>query len=179
LSIFRRDEPLHVRLARQGGISLDGETPAPRLPAWDAAGIHGVQRPREWDAVVTVEAPEIDAERALFVVLKNGDLIVEEGPDNLEKLAARVESELAPPFRAEAVRREEGLWAVAARSVAIVDLAGVTGDEIELTMHRGERTLVVDGQPAFGTIPQLERPEHVVRARRVDGALWEVTVDKL
>jgi hypothetical protein len=68
---------------------------------------------------------------------------------------------------------------VAARSVAIVDLAGVTGDEIELTMHGGERTLVVDGDPSFGTIPQLERPEHVVRARRIDGALWEVTVDKL
>ncbi len=179
MSLFRREEPLHVRLAREGGISLDGEAADPRRPPWDAAGIHGLQRPREWDAVVTVEAPEIDAERAVFVVLKGGDLIVEEGPDDLEKLAAGVESELAPPFRAEAVRREGGLWAVAARSVAVLDLAGVTGDEIELTMHNGERTLVVDGEPSFGTIPQLERPEHVVRARRLDGALWEVTVDKL
>jgi hypothetical protein len=179
MSLFRRGEPLHVRLAREGGISLDGETAAPLRPAWDTAGIHGLQRPREWDAVITVEAPEIDAEKAVFVVLKGGDLIVEEGPDNLEKLAAAVESELAPPFRAEAVRREEGLWAVAARSVVVLDLPGVTGDEIELTMHGGERTLVVDGEPSFGTIAQLERPDHVVRARRIDGALWEVTVDKL
>jgi hypothetical protein len=179
VSIFRRQEPLHVRLAREGGISLNGETTEPRRPPWDTAGIHGLQRPRQWDAVVTVEAPEIDAEKAVFVVLKGGDLIVEDGPDNLEKLAAGVESELATPFRAEAVRREGGLWAVAARSVVIVDLAGVTGDEIELTMHNGERTLVVDGEPSFGTIPQLERPDHVVRAHRIDGALWEVTVDRL
>jgi hypothetical protein len=178
VSIFRR-EPLHVRLAREGGISLDGETAPPPRPSWDAAGIHGLQRPREWDAVVTVEAPAIDAEKAVFVVLKDGDLIVEDGPDNLEPLATAVESRLTPPFRAEAVRREGGLWAVAARSVSVLDLPGVSGDEIELTMHDGERTLVVDGESAFGTIPQLERPGHVVRARRIGDDLWEVTADKL
>jgi hypothetical protein len=179
LSLFRRREPLHVRLAREGGIPLDGQVAETPRPPWDSAGVHGLQRPRQWDAVVTVEAPEIDAENAVFVVMKGGDVIVEAGPDNVEKLAKGVESELAPPFRAEAVRREGGLWAVAARSVVVLDLEGVAGDEIELTMHGGERTLVVDGEPSFGTIPQLERPEHVVRARRIDGALWEVTVDKL
>ena len=160
-------------------MSLDGEPPAPSRPPWDTAGIHGLHRPKEWDAVVTVEAPEIDAKRAVFVVLSGGDLIVEEGPENVEKLAVGVESELAAPFRVEAVRREEGLWAVAARSVAVLDLPGVTGDEIELSSHGGSRTLIVDGEPSFGTIPQLEQPERVVRARRLDGELWEVTVDRL
>jgi hypothetical protein len=41
-------------------------------------------------------------------------------------------------------------------------------------MHGGERTLLVDGERAFGSVPALERPEHVVRARRIDGDLWEV-----
>ena len=70
-------------------MSLDGEQPAIR-PSWDAAGIHGNPQPRQWDAVVTVDAPEIEGDRAAFVALAGGDLVVEEGPDDLEPLATRV-----------------------------------------------------------------------------------------
>jgi len=160
-------------------MSLGDQPPGRIGPSWDEVGIHGVHRPKEWDAVVTVEAPEIDADRVLFVVLPGGDLVIDEGPDNLEPLATALEADLAPPFRAEAVRRDGGLWAAAARSVALIDLPGVTGTEIELTSHRGERTLVIDKNPTFGTIPALERPEHVVRAHRLDGETWEVTFDRL
>lgn len=177
MSLFRRGEPLHVRLAREGGLSLEGEPP-PR-PPWDTAGIHGLHRPREWDAVVTAEVPGLEGNRARFVALSRDDLLVEEGPDDVEPLAVAVEGELAPPYRAEAVRRDGDLWAIAARAIGVVELPGVAGDEIELTAHGGERTLVVDGQPAFGTIPALERPEHVVRARRLDGESWEVVVNPL
>jgi hypothetical protein len=41
-------------------------------------------------------------------------------------------------------------------------------------VHGGERSLLVDGERSFGGLPALERPEHVVRARRLDGDLWEV-----
>ena len=58
-------------------------------------------------------------------------------------------------------------------------LPGVEGNEIELSMHEGDHTLVVDGQPAFGSISDLERPEHVARARRLDGETWEVRFDPL
>ena len=177
MGLFRRAEPLHVRLAREGGLS-PGDAPAPRAP-WDAAGIHGIQRPREWDTVLTVEAPEIEGDRARFVALSRDDLLVEEGPDDVEVLATAIEARLAPPYRAEAVRRGGGLWALAARSIEIVQLRGVDGDEIELTLHDGERSLVVDGSPVFGTIPALERPEHAVRARRLQGETWEVAVDAL
>jgi hypothetical protein len=168
---FRRREPLHVRLARDGGITL-GE-PEARGP-WDASGIHGLHRVREWDAVVTVAAPEVEGDRAAFVALPGGDLVLEEGSDQLAPFAEALERELDPPYRAEAVRRKDALWAVAGRRIEVVELPGVTGSELELTTHKGERTLLVDGERAFGGVPALERPEHVVRARRIDGDLWEV-----
>jgi hypothetical protein len=157
-------------------MSLDDD--APRKP-WDQPGIHGLQRPREWDVVETVEAPELPGERSAFVSLPGDRLIVEEGPDHPEQLAEAVERELAPPYRAEAVKREGGLWAVGARRVELVELPGVEGQEIELSNHGDDRSLVVDGERAFGSIPQLERPGYVVRARRVDGELWEVDSARL
>lgn len=177
MSLFRRDQPLHVRLAREGGLVLGDEGPPPA--PWDISGIHGLHRPRRWDAVLTVDAPDLDGDEARFVALPGGDLVVEEGPDGLETLAAAVERELDPPYRAEAVRRHGTLWAVAARAIEVLALPGVAGEEIELAVHGNERTLAVDGRKAFGSIPALERPEHVVRASRVDGELWEVAVDPL
>jgi hypothetical protein len=167
----RRAEPLHVRLARDGGIPL-GE-PEARAP-WDESGIHGLHRVREWDAVVTVSAPEVEGDRAAFVALPAGDLVVEEGSDRVKPFAEALERELGPPYRAEAVRREDDLWAVAGRRIEVVELPGAAGSELELTTHQGERTLLVDGERAFGSVPALERPDHVVRARRIDGDLWEV-----
>jgi hypothetical protein len=157
---------------------LPEDAPPPRAP-WDTAGIHGIHRPREWDTVLTVEASGVDGDHARFVALSRDDLLVEEGPDNLEPLVTAIEGRLSPPFRAEAVRRAGDLWAVAARAIAVVDLPGIDGDEIELSVHHGERVLVVDGRPAFGTIPALERAEHAVRARRLEGETWEVAADPL
>ena len=176
MTLFRRHEPLHVRLAREGGVPLEeSET----RPAWDAAGIHGLHRVREWDAVVTLEAPELQGERASFVALPGGDLVVEDGPPSVEPLATALEQEIQPPYRAEAVRRDDGLWAVAGRRIEVVELPGVSGEELELTTHGGERTLLIDGERAFGSIPALERPEHAVRAQRLDGEVWEVEATPL
>ncbi len=173
MSLFsRRREPLHAKLAREGGLSLDVEQPV--RPPWDAAGIHGNPRPRQWDAVVTVDAPEVEGDRATFVALAGGDIVVDEGPDDVEPLATALEQELAPPYRAQAVRRERTVWAVAGRKIELVELPDVAGEELELTVNGGEHTLLVDGKRGFGSIPALERPGHVVRARRVDGDLWEV-----
>jgi len=172
VTLFRRREPLHVQLAREGGLSLDAEQPI--RPAWDAAGIHGNPRPRQWDAVVTVDAPELEGDRAAFVALVGGDLVVDEGPDDLEPLATALEQELPPPYRAEAVRRERTVWAVAGRRIEVVELPDVSGEELELTVNGSEHTLLIDGERHFGSIAALERPGHVVRARRIDGDLWEV-----
>ena len=178
MTLFRRREPLHVRLARDAGMPL--EEPAAKIrPAWDESGIHGLHRTREWDAVVTVDAPEVEGSRASFVALPDGDLVVDEGPDGLAPLATALERELSPPYRAEAVRRDDALWAVAGRRIEVVEVPGLTGDEVELFTRGGERTLLVDGERAFGGVPALERPGHVVRARRLDGELWEVDATPL
>ena len=105
-------------------------------------------------------------------------------PDTLSTLAEAVEEALPPPYRAEAVRREGDLWAVAARSVEVAEL-DATGDDIELIVNEDGRTLTVDGQREFGSVPALERlgeregSSFVARARRLDDRLWEVEVNPL
>ena len=165
--IFGR-RPLHERLAREAGL-LDDPGEDDRAP-WDKAGIHGVHRPRRWDDIRTLAA-ELEGERAEFVVLPD-EVLVEYGPRGIETLVNVIQ--LDPPYRAEAVKREDGLWAVAARRIQVVSLPGVEGKELEQSSHDGERTLVIDGQRRFGSVPALEqRGDYVVRARRLDGDRWE------
>lgn len=174
MTLFRR-ESLHQKLARQGGLvgSPPGED---RRAPWDKAGIHGVHRPREWDEVATVEA-DLPGGHAKFVVLDN-EIVVEEGPDEIAPLADALS--LEPPFRAEAVLRSKGVWAVAGRRIEAVRLPGVDGEELEQTRHAGELTLLVDGKRHFGSIPALERRgDYTVRARRLEGELWEVEASLL
>jgi hypothetical protein len=184
--IFRR-EPLHKKLAREA--QLEQAEPAPIVdpgPHWGNAGIHGVPRPRRWDAVASAEAPGLAGDDVHFVALPNGDLVVEEDepPDTLGPLADAIEQTLEPPYRAEAVRQGEDVWAVAARRVEVAEFEA-EGDELELVVHDGARTFTVDGARAFGTIPELERlatnesDSYVVRATRLDGNVWEVVASKL
>ena len=97
-----------------------------------------------------------------------------------------MESQLEPPYRAEAVRRHETLWAVAARAIEVVELGeDPGGEEITLTVRNGERELLVDGARTFGSLPALERLAHgrhdafTVRAARLEGDLWEVEISPL
>ena len=158
--------------------------PRPRLPV----GIHGVHRARRWDAVVTAEAPELDAAGVDFVVLPDGTLLVDgDFPDGaLDPLAAAVEEELEPPYRAEAVQKEDAVWAVAATKIDVVALdPALEGEELEYSVHGEERTLVLDGRPAFGPVAELDAvagkrfDSFVVRGVRLDEELWEVRVEPL
>jgi hypothetical protein len=172
LRLFGKDEPLHERLAREGGL-VERE---PRAP-WREVGIHGMQRVREWDATQTVEAPGIDGDAAGFVVLPDGSILVEEGPDtSLQPLADAVERELQPPYRARASRVDGDLWAVQATRIRVLQIRGAPdGDSIELSRDG----LVVDGARAFGSVPELEGLGDVVRAERLDGDVFEVSASSL
>jgi hypothetical protein len=174
LSLFKRKEPLHERLAREGGL-VEREV-EPRGP-WREVGIHGMQRLREWDVTVTADAPGIEGDTAAFVALPDGSLLVEDGPDSsLQALADAVEQELQPPYRARAARQRDDLWAVQARRIDVVKIRnGPDGDAIELTRDG----LLVDGQRAFGSVPELEGRGDVVHAERLDGDLWEVRASAL
>jgi hypothetical protein len=184
--IFRR-EPLHRKLAREAHLEQESAPePVDPGPHWGATGIHGVPRPRRWDAVGSVEAPGLKGDEVHFVSLPNRDLVVdeEEPEDTVAPLAEAVEQTLAPPYRAEAVRRHDDVWAVAARKVEVAEFEA-DGDELQLVAHDGERTLTVDGARAFGSVPELERlgsgdgESYVVRARRLDANLWEVDATPL
>ncbi len=185
MPLFRRRRPLHERLAIEGGLSGGPLQPPDLLGRMSGAGIHGLQRLREWDAVVTVDAPPLRGDRAQFVALPDRTLLVEEGDDDVAPLAEAVEAQLEPPYRAEAVRRHETLWAVAARAIEVVQLyEDPGGDEVTLTVRDGERELLVDGARTFGSLSALERLAEghnafAVRASRLEGDLWEVEVSPL
>ena len=182
MGLFRRSKPLHERLAEEGGV-VD---PSPRQPLYTGVipetGIHGLPREREYDAVVTTEAPDVEGAGVRFVGLADGSLLVEEGDGDLAPLADAIEQEVKRPYRATAVRRGETQWAVAAHTLRVLELPEPGGDEVELAIRGDERTLVVDGNRAFGTLPELEAlatGDAVIRAARLDENLWEVRVDPL
>jgi hypothetical protein len=184
--IFRR-EPLHKKLAREARLE---QQPEPSIvdpgPHWGVTGIHGVPRPRRWDAVASAQAPGLSGDEVHFVALPNGDLLVDEDEpdDTLAPLAEAVEQTLPAPYRAEAVRQSDDVWAVAARRIRVEELDR-EGDELQLVVNQGERALTVDGVRVFGTVPELERigssesESYVVRAKRLDGPLWEIEASPL
>ena len=154
-------------------------------PRWGTVGIHGIHRFREWDALVRVEGVELDdVDEVSFAALDDGTLVVDGHDDSdLAPFAEAIETELPPPYRAHAVRAEGTAWTVAAEAIELVELGReLEGERIDLTVREGERSLVVDGEPAFGSLPQLEAlgeargDDFVVRATRVDGDLWDVRV---
>jgi hypothetical protein len=182
VGLFRR-ESLHERLAREGGL----EPPRSRVQGWaDLVGIHGLARLREWDTVVTAEAPELEGDGVDFVALPDGGLLVEEeeGDAALDPLAAAVEEQLAPPYRARGARQTETLCAVSARRIEVARF-DAEGERLELTQSPEGRTLRIDGMPAFGSVPALERlgetvgDAFAVQAERLDADLWEVRVAPL
>lgn len=180
MGFFRR-KPLHERLAEEGGL-VERSTVPLFTGVIPETGIHGISRERQYDAVATTEAPDAAGDSARFVGLEDGSLLIEEGDGDLTALADAIEQQIARPYRATAVRRGETTWAVAAHRLRVIELPEPGGDEIELVLNGDEKTLVVDGNRSFGTMPELEQladGNAVVRVNRLDGTLWEVRVDPL
>jgi hypothetical protein len=183
--IFRR-EPLHKKLAREAGLEQQEPPLLDPGPHWGVTGIHGVPRPRRWDAVASADAPGLAGDELHFVTLPNGDLVVDEDepPDTVAPLADAIEQTIEPPYRAEAVRRQDDVWAVAARRVEVASFEA-DGELLELVATDAGRTLTVDGDRAFGSVQELERvgrsqgESYVVRARRLEEDLWEIEADPL
>jgi hypothetical protein len=201
VALFRRRKPLHQQLAEAGGLSIDdgahlvpAPEPAPeRLPGWHGGSplaepaLHGIPRPRAWDAVATAYSPGLVGDRVQFVALPDGTLVAEQegSREALAPLAEAVGTTLGAPYRAEAVRKDDALWAVSAARIVLAELPDVTGDELELALAAGHHQLLVDGEPTHHAVRELERlgersgPDYVVRGRRIDGELWEVEATPL
>ena len=184
MGFFRRGRPLHEQLAEEGGLDFGSEpSETERAPSRLAGlmhgladgflttppdefgnpsplgevGVHGVPRARRWDVVASARA-ELPVDEVHFSALPDGTLIVEEDvPDgSLTSLAEAIEATLNPPYRAEGVMREDGVWAVAASRIRVREFPETEADEVEL---------VEDG--------------NVVIGRRLDGDLFEIQVTPL
>ena len=148
----------------------------------------GLAPPREWDAVATAEC-RATGEEYTFVVLEPGRFLGEVGdaPGVMECAGQAIGADVGTPYRATAVRKQGDTWAVGAVAIEVTDLpADVEGEELMLTVtEQGERELVVDGRPTVACTQALEhlargrRTAYVLRARRLQGSLWEVLIDPL
>jgi len=194
MGFLRRGEPLHEKLAREGGLDFPRGTQDlagpldPDHPLQQIAGIHGVPRPREWDAVASAEAPGVPGGELEFVVLEDGTLVVDEDlPEGvLSPLADALEITIEPPYHAYARRREQDIWAVAAFVVDVVEVPEeLPGDTVSISVQDGLRESLVGGQPYGYRIQSLEQfaeadfEAYVLEGTRIDGELWEVTVSPL
>jgi len=153
---------------------------------WLEAGITRIARVREWDAVVTVSASGVPGDEAEFVALPDGRL-VGEGDRQLDPspFAAALEGAIEVPYRAVAVRRE-GVWAVGAVSIEVVELTPAPrGTDLELTWDGSTLSLTVDTLPADpAQADALERAAsarlrgrpYAATAHRLAGELWEILV---
>ena len=153
---------------------------------WLEAGITGLPRQKEWDAVATSDAPGMVGDEAEFVALSDGRLLVDAGPDGFdpEPLATALEGAVERPYRALALRREEH-WAVGASAIETVRLdPDPRGDDLELTWDGSTLSLAADGMPADPSgAAALERlaaaredGSYAAHAARLDGDLWEILV---
>ncbi len=186
MGFFRREKPLHERLAEEAGIVLPDDPleqseslrsgaedafpaageiagiPTPTHAAellHEMSAIHGIPRNREWDAVASAQAPELPGDQADFVALPDGTLFTDDDlPDeSLTPLADALENLLQAPYHALARRQEGDIWAVAAMRVNVVEVPeDVPGDKVDLAVNDGERTVLVDEVESKVEVPSLE-----------------------
>jgi hypothetical protein len=152
---------------------------------WLAAGITGLQRQREWDAVATTQVDGIPGDEVAFVALSDGTFVLEsEGSVDPAPFADALGGEIDPPFRALAVRRPD-VWAVGAVSIEVDRLdPDPRGDELELTWNGSTLELTIDGVPAEpGRAEALKlmassrvSGPYAAHAHRLRADVWELSV---
>ena len=122
------------------------------------------------------------------MTLPDGTVLVDaELPEGaLTPIADAIDGELNPPYRAHAVRREDGVWAVGAKTIEVVEVhEEIDGDTVSLVVQGDERTLLIVERPGWsevGTLETYARERHtdfVLQAERLDGNLWSVQVNAL
>lgn len=197
MGLFRKKETYNEQMLREAGLDRvvfntpqpGGETPLPLpTPAEHLGAVHGQPKAKAWDAVTTVVSPEIPGNHVSFVVLPNGDLIIEteDGDGDLTPLADAIEEHVSPPYRAHASRQEGDLWGVGANRIEVAQFAFPDADTLELAQTGAGAELDVNGEPSDAAPPaELQRlgarvgTDFLVGATRIDGDYWEVMVGPL
>jgi hypothetical protein len=183
-------------------VPADDITDPRVVPRWVEAGVSGIPRAREWDAVAVIEIPELEglplAELSLRV-LGDGAVVAEEEDiprAAVERLGAAAAAAVDPPCEAQASRRGGREWSLAVRGLRLIPImlpGGIEAEELAVALApEGSRTLLVDGEEvetpppgfaeAFSLIEEHGREHHVAfvaRAERVAPGRWELTLDPL
>ncbi len=191
----RRQETLNEQLLREAGLdpaqvlgdaAPHSEPPPPSLDPleptrWRRRAPDGSgPQPRDWDAAVTVNAPDLAGEEVKFTTIPNGDVIVaeESGDADLSSLADAIEKKIDPPYRAVGTRQDGDLWGVGARRIQVAQIPFPTGEKLELSWNEALR---VDGEdsderipPELKAIGEVAGARYFAEALRIDGDLWEV-----
>lgn len=197
MGLFRKKETYNEQMLREAGLDrvvfnspqpVAEPGPASSTPADHLAAVHGRPKARAWDAVTTVLAPGIPGDHVVFVVLPDGDLIIEreDGDGDLAPLADAIEEHVSPPYRAHASRQEGDLWGVGAARLEVAEFAFPDAETLELAHTAAGSELDVNGEPSEAAPPaELERlgarvgTDFLVGATRIDGDYWEVMVGPL
>ncbi len=152
---------------------------------WLAAGITGLPRQREWDAVATAEVDGVAGGEIEFVALPDGTFVVEsDGAVDPTPFAEALADDIERPYRALAVRRP-GVWAIGAVSITVGQLdPDPRGDELELTWNGAALDLAIDNLPAdparAEALARIARARvhgaYAAHAHRLRGDVWELSV---
>jgi hypothetical protein len=183
-------ERLEVEEQREEGAPLDGPTLEPPAgpyfpqPASNRPLTYSPRGgPPDFHALVTLDLPELAGDAAVFVVLPDGDLLVEqeEGDTPLARVADELEKQIRPPYRASGSRQEGAIWGFVARRIEVAEVPGALDDEVTLALVGGEETLErgTDPGPWHELAAEKGFESYVVEAERLDGDLFEVSVTPL
>lgn len=168
-----------------------GESPAteppPEAPAADLATEEEDEDGEETGVVVSLIAPGVMGDYAVFVALPERLLIVEEqeGDGDLSVLADAVEKRLQAPYRARALRVDERRFVVVASEIETVEVPALDGEELVVfALPDGQRTAVLDGAGYRLASPEVEAiltesAPCLLRLENIDESVWEVSVDLL
>jgi hypothetical protein len=196
-----KDEPLYKRpqseedlVAGMESRTIEDESPAAEPPSHVPAAEIAAE-PEEEDegaedskgVVVSLLAPDVAGDYAVFVALPERLLIVEEqeGDSDLGILADAIEKRLQAPYRARALRVDERRFVVVASQIETVELPSLDGEELVVfALPDGQRTAVLDGlsyQPISPEVEAIlkESAPCLLRLENVDESVWEVSVDLL
>ena len=171
-----------------------GESPATE-PALEAPGADSAAEPKDEDenaeesrgVVVSLLAPDVAGDYAVFVALPERLLIVEEQErdGDVGVFADAVESRLKAPYRARALRVDERRFVVVASEIETIELPGLAGDELVVfALPDGQRTAVLDGETHELSQPELdpileESTPCLLRLENIDESVWGLNVDLL
>jgi hypothetical protein len=137
--------------------------------------------------VVSLLAPDVEGDYAVFVSLEDGLLLVEQyqGSSDLTGFAETVERRLPAPYRARAMRVDRRRFVVVARGIETIELPGLEGEELfVVALPNEQRVAVLDGKGT--TLPPsdldgvLDESEPcLARLTNLDEAIWELSLELL